>query len=268
MSTPQFLDIALCSFDPLQKSPAENLKLIRQEAEIASQQGAQILILPEMTLSGFEMSQSQCPLDAQPGEPIYDSFSQIARQQNLFLIAGLVQSQLDNLPLNQLIVWDPSGQEIARYSKIHPFSLGEENRYFDSGKALAKASIGPLQAGLSICYDLRFGEIFRALSDCPLLINIACWPKRREAHWKLLCAARALENRCYFAGVNRTGTDSLGLHYSESSGIWDPNGEKVEPIFQKELLQIVRIDLNWVRKARLALPALRDRKPELYRNWL
>lgn len=268
MSTPQFLDLALCSFDPMQKSPVENLKRIRLDAKTASQQGAQILILPEMTLSGFEMSQSQCPLQAQVGEPIYDEFSHIAKDHQLYVIAGLVQSQTEKPALNQLIVWDPNGIEIARYSKIHPFSLGDEDRYFDSGNTLERAPIAHVQVGLSICYDLRFGEIFRALSDCPLMINIACWPQRREAHWNLLCAARALENRCYFAGVNRTGTDSLGLEYSESSGIWDPNGDKVKPLFQQDQLQIVRIDLNWVRKARLALPALRDRKPELYRNWL
>lgn len=262
------LTIALCSFDPGQKSHAENLIRCREYARKAKEQGAEWLAFPEMTLSGFEMQNAKNASSAEAGQSDYDGFSQMAQDLSIGIAAGLIHGCAAAKPLNQLILWDDSGIEIARYSKIHPFSLGQEHEYFESGNALATAKLPQTELGLSICYDLRFGEIFRALSKSPIMLNIACWPERRQSHWELLCAARALENRCYFAGVNRTGTDSIGLHYAECSGIWDPNGQRLTPTFTDGPLKVYKVDLGFIRKARLSLPALKDRRPELYQDWL
>ena len=153
------------------------------------------------------------------------------------------------------------------YAKIHPFSYGEEHAHFRGGEKLCTGWLGEFQAGLAICYDLRFPEQFRAMvPETEFFIVPANWPEARTSHWKTLLAARAIENQCYVAGVNCCG-DMDGQHYSGDSGIYAPDGSLLVPVKEtrlwyscmEETLLVYDIQ-NDVAKTRNAFPVLQDRK--------
>ena len=153
------------------------------------------------------------------------------------------------------------------YAKIHPFSYGEEHEYFQGGTTLCTGRLGEFQAGLAICYDLRFPEQFRAMvPETEIFIVPANWPAARTPHWKTLLAARAIENQCYVAGVNCCGSMD-DQYYSGDSGIYAPDGSLLAPVKEtrfwdscmEETLLVYDIQ-NDVAKIRKAFPVLQDRK--------
>ena len=165
------------------------------------------------------------------------------------------------------MAFDHHGVEQARYSKIHPFSFAGEDRVFEAGNRLAEMKVGEFLFGFSICYDLRFPEIYSSQSkNCNALVNIANWPKRRIHHWKTLLQARAIENQVYVIGVNRIGTDGNDLCYEESSMIIDANGNEVMPYHRENELVIIKITNQDLAEFRRNFPTRQDRRPKLYRT--
>lgn len=123
--------------------------------------------------------------------------------------------------------------------------------------------------GFTICYDLRFPEIFSALGNhCDLIINIANWPAKRVDHWNVLLKARAIENQIYIVGVNRTGMDGKGLEYVKSSQVINPNGEIASPITSEDGLDTFDIDPEYINKFKQTFSTIQDRKPEFYKSIL
>ena len=123
--------------------------------------------------------------------------------------------------------------------------------------------------GLTICYDLRFPELYQSLSrQCNVLLTIANWPAKRVADWRLLLHARALENQCYMIGVNRTGVDGKGLEYEKSSSAIDPMGKDVEPTQKSDIIDVYDIDKSVVSSYRDSFPVKKDRRVELYKEIL
>ena len=115
-----------------------------------------------------------------------------------------------------------------------------------------------------VCYDLRFPEIFQAVSGrTDLILVIANWPKERIVHWETLLRARAIENQCYVAGVNRIGKGN-GLEYRESSMAFDPFGERLTPADCKDSILVVDVKPETVTEIRCRYPFREDRKPDLY----
>jgi predicted amidohydrolase len=114
-----------------------------------------------------------------------------------------------------------------------------------------------------ICYDLRFPEIFRISTrgGAEILVVIANWPQAREMHWLALLRARAIENQCYVAGVNRVGRDP-NVEYSGRSVIIDPRGEIMADAGNKQLIISTEFDLSALRDYRRQFPALTDIRPE------
>ena len=118
-----------------------------------------------------------------------------------------------------------------------------------------------------VCYDLRFPEIFQAVSDrADMILVIANWPKERALHWETLLRARAIENQCYIIGVNRTGKGN-GLEYMESSMAFDPSGERLTKAHSKAELMVVDVEPDKVAKIRKAFPFKKDRQLELYESF-
>ena len=150
----------------------------------------------------------------------------------------------------------------ARYRKIHPFSMAEEEKYFDAGDEIVSTKIEDMKTGLTVCYDLRFPELYRkyAVDGAKLLINIANWPVPRIKHWEHLLRARAIENLSYVIGVNRVGSDPYN-EYSGSSLVFDSMGNQVlscgseEGLFYTEIspedVDITRSKLNFLEDIKL-----------------
>jgi predicted amidohydrolase len=165
---------------------------------------------------------------------------------------------------NHYSVISPNGEALMDYVKIHPFSYAGEDRFFKGGDKLGVCSIGEMNIGTAICYDLRFPELFTHLSEkAELIIVPANWPAARSLHWSTLLRARAIENQCYMAGVNCCG-EMDGQVYSGDSALYGPEGEiltPVETITLNETDKIYIYDIvNNVEEVRKSFPVRNDRK--------
>ncbi len=217
-----------------------------------------LLIFPEMTLTGFTMNSGSATENLNGDSVIF--FSKLAQKYRTAIIAGMVSGEKRKF-YNCALYIDSGGVLFDVYRKIHPFSYSNENVHYSAGEKLSIVHNFGCNIGLSICYDLRFPELFRlyAKERVELMVNIANWPSTRIAHWQTLCRARAIENQCYFIGVNRTGTDP-NEEYNGNSIIVSPRGEVLLETSNEQGIFTRDIDLNEVLKTRKQFPFLKDMK--------
>lgn len=163
---------------------------------------------------------------------------------------------------NLSLLFAPDGSERASYRKIHPFSYGGEDRLFEAGREIVTVDVEGWVVQPTICYDLRFPELYRAGSGrgTHLILVQANWPEARQAHWRALLQARAIENQAFVAGVNCCG-DQDALRYAGGSAVYSPKGEPVALAGSEEGMLRARIDLDVCKQWRKHFPALRDRQP-------
>ena len=251
------MKIGLVQFAPAWEDPDKSISKL--EALLSkTDNDYDLLIFPEMTLTGFTMNSAKFSetIDG-AGTQLFINISSMLGS-NIF--AGLIEQDKMNY-YNTLVHFDGMGLIKARYRKIHPFSLGQENLNYRSSKEIVMTEIDNVKVGLSICYDLRFPELYRLYSKkgAQLLINIANWPVQRIEHWKTLLRARAIENQCFMIGANRIGEDPQNK-YNGCSAVFDPMGncylmkENEEKIFECD------IDPNLVSEIRNQFPFLDDIK--------
>lgn len=258
--------VALVSLDQAWLDRAANLARCRALALEAAALGSELLIFPEMTLTGYSLDV------AAVAEPAADSVSllgmaALAREAGLTILFGasLVHPGRDR-PMNSLCMASPGGAAEILYEKIHPFSLAGEDQALGAGARLGSATVGGFTLGCSVCYDLRFPEIYSLMArSCNGVVNIASWPARRIAHWHALLVARAIENQYFVFGVNRTGSDGNGLHYVKSSVVVAPDGELLAPVAAGAELDIYEVDPDQVASYRGAFPTVADKRFDLYR---
>ena len=188
-------------------------------------------------------------------------------QQELFSVHGAGKEREEETEKknyeNHLFVIE-NGRIRMDYRKIHPFTYGQEGEYFQGGKQIITMEWEKTTLGAFICYDLRFPEIFQISSeDSAIIVVIANWPETRIRQWDCLLQARAIENQCFIAGVNRTGKGG-GLSYNGHSALYGPTGERMTVLCEEESLLIGDVDVEEVRKLREAFPVKKDRKEALY----
>lgn len=259
------MKVALISLNQKWEDKVSNLQRCEELTARASEFGADLAIFPEMTLTGFSMNLDKVAEDRLSSRTAA-AFSELARKYTVSVVAGVVIRKGDRAE-NTLIAFDRDGAEKARYAKIHPFSFASEDRFFQAGSQLAKMEMQEFRFGLSICYDLRFPELYSALAkDCDVLINIANWPKKRMGHWLTLLQARAIENQTFFIGVNRTGKDANGLDYESSSHVVNANGEFVQPFFSEKEMDVYEIRREELTSFRKAFSTRQDRLPSFYKG--
>lgn len=258
------MKIALISLDQKWEDKAYNMQRCADLAARAVECGADLVIYPEMTLTGFTLN-TELSAENPEHSPSLLGFSALAKQNKISLVAGMVMSNGDKAE-NTLVAFSDKGIEQARYVKIHPFSFAGEDRFFKQGNKLAKMKIPEFTLGFSICYDLRFPELYSALAkDCDVLVNIANWPKRRVAHWRTLLQARAIENQTFVIGVNRIGVDGNSLEYERSSVVVNANGAFIEPVRTEGEMDIYEISRQELFDFRRGFSTRQDRLPDLYR---
>jgi predicted amidohydrolase len=145
---------------------------------------------------------------------------------------------------------------------MHPFSFGEEGKHYAGGEGAVVVDVGGTRVGLSVCYDLRFPELYRRMAGAEVVVVIANWPVAREGHWVTLLQARAIENQCYVVGCNRVGRDG-GNTYGGRSLIVGPRGELVADGAAWEHVVSGQVDVGSVHAWRAAFPALQDIRGDL-----
>jgi omega-amidase len=176
------------------------------------------------------------------------------------IFAGLIERDHENI-FNSLAHFDSYGLIRARYRKIHPYSHAGEDKSYAPGDEIVVSQIYHVNFGLSVCYDLRFPELYRLYSKqlVDVLVDIANWPVQRIEHWKTLLKARAIENQCFMIGVNRVGQDP-GNSYNGCSAIFDPMGNQIIMNESDEKIIAAEIDIQSVTTTRNKLPFLKDMK--------
>ena len=254
---------ALCQLRIAFEDRETNLRRAEQMIASAADARAEIIFFPEMSFTGFSMQIGRT------GEADGSTLRRIRQYAQKYRIAvgfGWVK-RIQDKGENHYTVVDAHGTVLADYIKLHPFSFSGEHQVFVPGDHTAVFTCSGIRFGLFICYDLRFPEIFRAVSpEAEVLVVAANWPEQRIAHWNKLLEARALENQSWVLGINCVG-DQQHLHYSGSSRAVSPEGETVSALPDREDILFCEIR-DEAERFRSSFPALQDRRPALYRALL
>jgi omega-amidase len=229
----------------------------------AKNNGVDLIIFPEMTLTGFSMNYPAVAEEKDSNN--LEKFKKLAQTNDIAIIFGLVIKD-EKCGTNSAVFLSREGEVLGTYNKMHPFSIAGEDENIKGGELLCVVENLNLRIGMTICYDLRFPELYSALSRrCDLVVNIANWPAKRQDHWISLIKARSIENQIYVAGINRIGIDGKGIEYNKSSLLVNPNGDIVRPSLENEDFAIYEIDQNMVGEFRDSFSTVQDRRPNLYK---
>ena len=255
------MNIYCCQLDIVWEDKEANYRKVEALLADARPQRDSLVLLPEMFATGFSMNVASIAEDAEDGSTV-QFLSRQAAKLGVFLVGGFATRGDDGMGRNLLAVFGPDGKRVADYTKIHPFSIGEENRHYAGGERVCTFNWSGSTVSPFICYDLRFPEVFRlgARAGAEVIVVIANWPQPRIEHWVTLLRARAIENQAYVAGVNRCGTDPK-LVYPGRSIIVDPHGAILADAGSDERVISAAIDLSALRDYRKRFPALGDMRP-------
>jgi omega-amidase len=254
-----------CQFDIVWEDKEANFERVRALLNGVSVEKDALIVLPEMFTTGFSM-RVESTAEWADG-PTHQFLSQLARDTKAYVIGGVATLGSDGRGRNEALMMDSTGKEIARYCKLHPFSLGGEDKHFTAGEATCSFAWGPFRVAPFICYDLRFPEVFRHQTrlGAQVLVVIANWPEARDVHWQTLLRARAIENQAYVIGVNRVGHDPK-LAYLGHSAILDPHGEPLALAESSPQVLTADLDFDLLREYRQNFSVLRDMRAEYFQG--
>jgi len=249
---------------------SENLATVRRLVAQAAAQGAELVALPEYwPIMGMSDTDKVAHAE-QPGSgPIQDCMAALAREHGIWLVGGTLPmvSPSAGKVLNTTLVYDPQGASMSRYDKIHLFGFNKGTESYDEARTIVPGeSVGVFEApfgrvGLSVCYDLRFPELYRAMGECVLIIVPAAFTHTTgRAHWEVLLRARAIENQCYVLAAAQGGTHVNGRRTFGHSMLVDPWGEVKAVLPEGEGVIVGELDPGYLSGVRESLPALRHRK--------
>jgi len=252
--------IGIAQMDIIWEESNENIKKVEDFVKKASENKVDLILFPEMTLTGFTMNVHKLFLLE---EEIISWIKKVAINNNINIGLGFAV-RVDEKGNNKYVFVSNEGVVLAKYTKLHPFSYGGENDKYYNGKEICICEINEFKISPFICYDLRFPEIFQIASKEAQIITVAAsWPKAREEHWITLLKARAIENQCYVIGINRVGVGD-GLAYNGASIFVNPNGEILNEVNSKEMLIIEDLEMEKIREVKDKFDIKKDRREELY----
>ncbi|HAK92954.1 carbon-nitrogen hydrolase family protein [Massilia timonae] len=248
----------------------ENLATVRRLVAEAAGRGAILVALPEYwPIMGMSDADKVAHAE-QPGSgPIQNCMAALAREHGIWLVGGtlpMVSPEAGKV-LNTTLVYDPQGQMMSRYDKIHLFGFNKGAESYDEARTIVPGeTVGVFDAsfgrvGLSVCYDLRFPELYRAMGECALIIVPAAFTHTTgRAHWEVLLRARAIENQCYVLAAAQGGMHVNGRRTYGHSMLVDPWGEVKAVLPEGEGVVAGELDAAYLAGVRESLPALRHRK--------
>ena len=222
-----------------------------------------LVVLPEMFASGFSMNVAKTAQDETRADERF--VAEVCRRFGAWCVVGVVRRGASpGTGRNEAVVFDPAGQLVARYCKMHPFSLAGEHRCCEAGGEIVTFDCQGFSAAPVICYDLRFSELFRLATrrGANLFLVIANWPDARAEQRLILLRARAIENQAYVVGVNRVGNDP-SHHYAGQSVVINPQGEVIARADDGEQLLHADLDLDALNDYRAAFPWQHDMRDDL-----
>ena len=266
-----------------------NLEAARRLIAEAAGTGAQLVVLPEYFCLMGRTEHDKLAIAEAPGDgPIQAMLSNVAREHGVWLIGGTLPiATADPVDadrvLNSNCVYAPDGTLAARYDKIHLFRFDNGRERYDEGIAIragatptsfqagslpgTQAAASSLRVGLSVCYDLRFPELYRALMFTPgqppcdlLSVPAAFTHTTGLAHWELLLRARAVENQCYVIAAAQGGLHENGRRTFGHSMVVDPWGKVLALLPEGEGVVLAEVEPARIAAIRAQLPALEHRR--------
>lgn len=225
------------------------------------EESTDIIILPEMFNTGFSMNAESL------AEPMnfrtFKWMNQMARQKNAAVVGSYIVKESIKY-YNRLYWVEPDGS-FNFYDKRHLFRMGDEHLTYSDGKKRMIRNFRGWKIMPLVCYDLRFPvwsrNRYNAIADAleyDLLIYVANWPAPRTDVWDTLLKARSMENQCFTIGVNRTGSDGVGIDYNGHSTVFDFKGQSLNEITNKPAIQTIELNLDELRSFRKKFPAYLD----------
>ena len=238
---------------------AENLR--HAEELIKSQPGADVYVLPEMFTTGFCMEPSRI---AEPMEgPTLAWMRRVASDTDAAIVGSVATIAPEGGYKNRMYFVEPDGQ-VFHYDKRHLFSYSGEDKHYEAGKERVIVEFRSVRFFLQVCYDLRFPVFGRNCDDYDVALYVANWPDKRRMAWDILLRARAIENQCFVAAVNRVGVDQYGI-YSGDSVIINPYGENVVAAQEGKVEMVsAELDIEKMIHFREKFPVLDDADTELF----
>ena len=244
--------ISIIQQDILWADVAENVR--KADDAIDSDPGAELYVLPEMFSTGF-CTYPEGVAEEMEGDSL--RWMKAKAAQTGAAIAGSVAVHEDGKYYNRFYFVKPDG-EVAWYDKKHLFTFGGEHERFTAGNERVVVEFKGVRILLEVCYDLRFPIWSRNHGDYDMILYVASWPTVRVGAWKSLLVARAIENQCYVAGVNRVGTDPTN-EYCGGSMVIDPYGKIVASCEDgTESTATAEIDIPALEAFRAKFPVLND----------
>lgn len=247
--------------------PKANLLKVRDFSRSASDAGAELIVFPEMTDTGYSMSVIKAHSNSWTSGFV-PGLQKIAVKLSIAIVCGV--SERDGTSVyNSLIFVDQQGQIAAKYRKTHLYAVApvEEQKCFASGDTFATFALSGLRFGFSICYDLRFPELYRKLvveQNVGVFIVSSAWPFPRLEHFRTLALARAIENQSYVIASNRVGKDD-DLWFCGSSVIIDPRGvAAASASADREEVILADVSQKLVLGVRRRVESLAHRREDLY----
>ncbi|KQT34198.1 carbon-nitrogen hydrolase family protein [Methylophilus sp. Leaf414] len=250
-------------------SVAANLVEAKRLIEMAVEQGARLVVLPEyFCIMGLKDTDKVAISEKQNDGPIQHFLSKTAKAFKIWIVAGSVPMQ-SNQPKkirNSCLVYSEKGDQVARYDKIHLFGLDmgtehyHEENTIEPGDSVVAIDTPFGRIGLAICYDLRFPELFRAMGEVDMIVLPSAFTETTgKAHWETLVRARAIENICYVVASAQGGYHLSGRETHGNSMIVDPWGVVLDRLPRGSGIVIANINRNYIKNLRQSLPALKHK---------
>jgi len=248
---------------------AANLSEAERLIEVAANQGAKLVALPEyFALMGFKETDKVAAREEEGKGPIQQFLKSMAKKHKIWLIGGSVPlvSNFPNKVRNSCLVYDDQGEQVARYDKIHLFGLNLGNEQYHEEKTIESGDVIKVvdtpfgKIGLSICYDLRFPELYRAMKDVNIIVVPSAFTDTTgKAHWETLVRARAIENLSYVMAPAQGGYHLSGRETHGNSMIVDPWGVVLDRLPRGLGVVIAAMNPKYQASLRASLPALKHR---------
>jgi predicted amidohydrolase len=247
--------------------PEANLLKVRDFSQQAKDVGAELIVFPEMIDTGYSMPVIRSRANRW-NNGFVAGLQEIARKLSIAIVAGVSDRDGSSIYNSQVLV-DAKGDIVAKYRKTHLYAVApvQEHTCFAPGDSFVSFKLGGLQFGFSICYDLRFPEMYRKLAteqNVSAFLISSAWPFPRVEHWCVLAQARAIENQAYIIASNRVGKDD-DLWFCGNSAIIDPRGVVIAAASadREELIQ-ADVSQELVDSVRQRVQSLAHRRQDLY----
>jgi predicted amidohydrolase len=254
----QDLNIATIQADLFWEQHEKNLEHFSEKIA-AIETGIDVIILPEMFTTGFTMNTDL--ISEQSTQQALEWMKAIAEKKNAAICGSIAAKESDKF-YNRLFWVNPDGNYFY-YDKRHLFSLSDEPSNYCKGSSKLLVTYKGWKICPLICYDLRFpiwsrNKMTNGSAEYDLLIYVANWPEKRIYAWQTLLQARAIENQCYVAGVNRVGKDGNDINHNGVSLIIDPLGMVMQHAAEEEKILTAKLSSEYLDKTRLNLTFLKD----------